>query len=434
MSKIINRFQPEVKPKNINIKFESNSITEYAEGLGFLPFIWYNSYTLDLHDISLFELSIVDGLPTLKMTFQDSPNLMRDQGFPLDDSRISVFINPRTTQLKPIHLDFKIVDFKVSEKNYTCIGVIDVKKLYIKEFKSYKNLSSYELLQKLSKETGLGFNSNVESSNDKMTWINTGDKVQHFLEKIIDNSYLSDQSFILGYIDFYYNFNYVDLQKELTRKIESDNGISNTGLELLSKQTERENVSKLFLTNDNAFFESNIYFESYTILNKSTGISISKGYKTIIKYYNNVSKEYLPFTLDSITDDAKSKIVLKGLPNDSSFKNENLDYIYKGKLDPDNMHINYAYAQSHNDRNLFDLEKIGLEIEMKIPNFNIYKFQKILVLISNQAPNVQESQVNQRLSGEWLIIDIKYKMLDLKFTQIVTLVRRELDVPSNELK
>jgi len=176
-----------------------------------------------------------------------------------------------------------------------------------------------------------------------------------------------------------------------------------------------------------------MYFSRYKILNKSTSISISKGYKTVIKYYNNISKEYLPFTLDSITDDAKSKIILKGTPKDSSFANENLDYIYKGKLDPDNMHINYAYAQIHNDRNLVDLEKIGLEIEMQTPNFNIYKFQKILVLISNQAPNVQEGHTNQRLSGEWLIIDIKYKMMDLKFTQLVTLVKRELEVSNVEL-
>jgi len=433
MSKIINRFQPVTKPREINIKYENNSITEYAEGLGFLPFVWYNSYTLDLQDISFFELSIVDGVPTLKMTFQDSANLMRDKSFPLDDSRVSVFINPRTTQLKPIHLDFKIVDFKVDEKVYNCIGVIDVKKLYIGEFKSYRNLSSYELLQTVSKEAGLGFNSNVDNSNDKMTWINTGEKVQHFIEKVVDNSYLSDQSFVLGYIDFYYNYNYVDLQKELTRNIKEESGISNTGLELFGKGKQTENVGKLFLTNDNAFLDSNMYFFRYNILNKSTSISISKGYKTVIKYYNNISKEYLPFTLDSITDDAKSKIILKGLPQDSSFANENLDYVYKGKLDPDNMHINYAYAQTHNDRNLFDLEKIGLEIEMRSPNFNIYKFQKILVLISNQSPNVQEDHTNQRLSGEWLIIDIKYKMVDLEFTQLVTLVKRELEVSNVEL-
>lgn len=429
----LSRFAPNIKPKIIQVNVGEGFTKEYADGLGNLPFVFYNGVALELVEISFLELSIVDGLPTLKITFQDGINFMRDRGFPLDDTRISIFLNPRSTQLKPIHLDFKIIDFTIFVTTYTCVAVLDVNKLYIKEFKSYKNLSSYEVLKKISSEIGLGFNSNVELANDKMTWINTGEKVRHFINNIIDNSYIGDQSFVMGYIDFYYNFNYVDLQKELTRNIGEEFGITDTGIEKILNLTDKNSLGKLFLTNDRAFIDSNNYFVTYKIINKSTGISIEKGYKSIIKYYNQLSKEYLYFNLDSITDNSNSKIILKGKPKDSSFKNENLDFIYKGKLDVDNSHVNFSYAQILNDRNLFDLEKIGLEIEMGTPNYNLYKFQKILVGISNQAKGVVEEFFNSRLSGEWLIIDIKYRLSAPKFTQIVTLVKRELELSRNEL-
>lgn len=433
MSKIVNYIPAKLKAKTVNIKIDSQFKTEFADGLGFSPFVWYNRYLLESYDINFLELSHVDGIPTVKLTFRDGKNVMRDQAFPLDDTKITIFLNPRTTQLKPIHMDFKIIDFKINLQEYTCVGVLDVNKLYVKEFKSYKKSSSYDVLSKICRELGLGFNSNVQSSNDKMTWINTGNKIQHFMEQVIENSYLSDQGFVLGYIDWYYSYNYVDLQKELTRDIKTELGIMNNGLQTTLKLENKEATGRLLLTNDNGFTEGNSYFENYKIINKSTGISIQSGYKSIIKYYNHLSKEYLTFDLDSITDNSNSKIILKGAPKDMSFKNDNLNYIYKGKLDDDNMHINYSYAKVHNDRNLFDLEKIGLEVQMKTPNFNLYKFQKILVLISNQDKGIQQEYYNQRLSGEWLIIDIKFRLSDAKFTQVITLVKRELEVSKAEL-
>jgi hypothetical protein len=429
----LNKLAPKLKAKSIEIKIGDGYQQEYIDGLGYLPFLWYNSFPIELSEIEFLELAIVDGIPTLKSTFKDGTSIMRDRGFPLDDTRISIFLHPRSTQLKPIHLDFKIVDFKMFDKTFTCVGVLDVNKLYVKEFKSYKNLSSFEALKKVCDEIGFGFNSNIDNSNDKMTWINTGEKVRHFVDKIIDNAFLSDQSFLLGYFDYYYNYNYVDLQKELTRNINEELGIQDNGIENIVKIEDKEKLSRLALTNDVGFVDGNMYFEKFTVLNKSTGISIDKGYKSIIKYYNQLSKEYLFFNLDSITDNSNSKIILKGKPKDTKFKNENFDYVYKGKLDSDNMHINYAYAQLHNDRNLFDLEKIGLELTMRIPNFNLYKFQKVLVLISNQAKGVVDEFYNRRLSGEWLIIDIKFRLNNGRFNQILTLVKRELELSKNEV-
>ena len=40
-----------------------------------------------------------------------------------------------------------------------------------------------------------------------------------FIEEIVESSYKSDNAFMASYIDYYYNFNFVDIEKELERKI-----------------------------------------------------------------------------------------------------------------------------------------------------------------------------------------------------------------------
>ena len=435
MSKITRRFDPAKLARKIKFKVEGrykDKVREFAESLGNYPFIWYNSYPIEYMDISFFELSIVDNIPNLKIIFKDGLNMMRDKGFPLDDSIITVFLNPRTRQLKPIHLDFKIIDFQIIDTTCVCHGVIDVYKLFVKEFKSYKNKTSFKVLQDLCKDTSLGFYSNFEDSDDQMTWINSGNKIYHFMTNILDNVYLSDQSFVMGYVDYYYNYNLIDIQKELSRNLEEESSVINTGVEEIAKSENRDVLGKLYLTSEVGFENTNFYFESYTIINRSTSISIDKGYQTFVQFYDPLKKELPAFRVDSIVEQARDKIILKGFPKENKFKNENIEYYYAGKIDTDNAHKNFNYARVLNDRNLFDLEKIAIEITLGNPNFNLYRFLKISVIISNNVGNANHYYNNQRLSGEWLITDIKFRFENARLTQVVTLVKRELEIGPQE--
>jgi hypothetical protein len=150
---------------------------EFVESFGNLPFLWYNAYQIEYNNIKNLELSYVDNIPHINVTFRDSLGKMKDEGMPLDDSRISFFLNPRTKLLKPIHLDFKIIDFSENKGIYQIQGFLDVKDLYLKKFKSYPKLTSFGLYKQISKDLGLGFNSNIDDTDDKMTWINTGHKL-----------------------------------------------------------------------------------------------------------------------------------------------------------------------------------------------------------------------------------------------------------------
>jgi predicted chitinase/phage terminase large subunit-like protein len=266
-----------------------------------------------------------------------------------------------------------------------------------------------------------------------MTWICTGKRILEFIDDIVDTSYKSDETYLLQYIDFYYNLTYVDIEKELNRNIKEELGVSNIGIEEVAKIKDKEKVSKLFLTNDSAMQNSNGYFTDYKIINNSTSVSLSAGYLTKVKFYDELKKDFLVFDIDSITSEGDKTIILKGQPQDENFYKENVNLIYNGKLDNDNMHKNFHYSYVHNKRNIVDLQKIGLEVKMRNPNYNLYRFQKIYVVISNQQSTPSASHINNRLSGEWFIIDIIYRFDGRKYEQSIKLIKRELDLSSDEL-
>lgn len=429
-------FSPQTKAKEIrfNATVDKEMQLEMVNSIGYFPFIWYNAYQISVEDISFFQLYFSENIPAVKITFNDSLNKLKDEGFPLDDTKISIFLNPRSTQVKPIHLDFKITNFYTQNDIYTMSGILDVNKLYVKESKSLTNKSSYQALSDIARDAGLGFSSNIQNTDDNMTWINPGTKVYEFFNHIIDSSYMGDSNFLMGYIDYFYRFNLVDLEKELNRDIKQELGISNIGIEEITSVQKKENVSALFLTNDASMASSNNYFEFYKVINNSTSISLKRGYLTKIKYYDELQKNYLVFDVDSITSKGASRIILKGAPQDEEFYKQNIEYLYFGKMDTDNTHKNFQYSQVQNNRNIFDLEKICLEIELPTPNYNIYKFQKIVIMISNQGTTAAATHINNRLTGEWLVIDIMFRFDGTTYRQVMKLVKRELDLSPEELQ
>ena len=183
---IRNVFPNQKKAKEIKLELPPNENykKEFAESFGNLPMLWYNVTQIEYNDIISLELSYIDNLPTLNVKFRDTLGIMKDSGIPLDDSKISLFLNPRTKFLKPIHMDFKIVDFSDDNQVYDITGVVDVKELYLKKFQSYPQKTSYKLYEQVAKDLGLGYNSNIDDTDDKMNWINTGNRLYEFINGI----------------------------------------------------------------------------------------------------------------------------------------------------------------------------------------------------------------------------------------------------------
>lgn len=437
----INERKKEIYPLPIQVPLEKatkQSRDEFKQHQGFIPLVDYNGYQIPYESLTYFLLTIKDGLPQLKCSFIDSFNYIKQGAFPLDNTKIKIFINTRSDINKPILIQFKLISLKSQKiQNYDIVATIDLDNIYTIKYESYPKLTSFEVLKKISSNIGLGFNSNINSTNDKMNWLNYGRKLYQFLRYVVNNSYISDKDFTSYYIDYYYNLNYVNIEEELKRDISNDECVvDNFYNEALDGQKKEPKKVKLHLTTDQAqatSLDSNLYIEKFEIIQNSTKISLQEGYLKTIFYYDTETKEKLIFDLDTLTSDSKNAITMKSVGDDNFFKS-NYSQEYMGKIDKDNVHQNYNYSDFQNNRNLQELDKIKINVYLPRPNFNLYVFQKIFVMFVNSDQTPVNIIVNHRLTGEYLISNISYEYSQRTFYQIVTLSARELSADDQELK
>lgn len=433
---IVSQLESSVKLSPIEFEFSGpkQSAEETVKNTGYFPFIWYNGSQISYSDIIYFEMSNSNLYPKIKMTFRDTLGLIGDKGMPLDDTKIKIFINSRNPYIKSIFIQFKIFNFSSNGDNmFTIIGHVDIDDLYISSYKSYPRSSSFDTIKKICADIGIGLNSNVSSSDDQMTWINFGEDLQDFILDIIDSSYISDQSFTFGYIDYYYNFNYIDVEKEINRTITDDRTLDTYLLKENSDVRDIENSenSFLFLTNDPTVSSVESYISSFKLVNNSTSRSLTNGYIIRTRYYDMVNRDLLNFDVDSLSDSDSNKIKMKS-PN-SYLSENNIKNSYNGKIDVDNSHINFNYAIALNGRNITELEKISMDVILPNPNFNLFKFQKIKLLIVNSTNTPSKGIKNERISGEWLVLNINWIMEKGIFYQKVRLVKRDLNLTDGEI-
>ncbi len=442
ISRLNKFFDPKISPSEIISDIENISFKDkknLAKSLGFVPFVWYNGFQISHEDISRLSIRYQDTLPVLSMVFEDTFGIMKQDGFPLDDSIITVFINSRSKLLRSIKMDFKILSFKdFGSSLYSIEGSCNIPKIYIKRFQSVSKKTSHECLRELASQMDLGFCSNIDNTDDKMTWINPGLPQYDFLGEIVSNAYSSDSSYFYYYIDFYYNLCFVDIPKELNRSIVNDMMVNSFGYidsDTIS-ESDSETLMPLILTNDASYESSVAYFGEYEIINKSTRVSIENSYRTKSVSYNLLDKEILQFNVMSITSNGKKTILLKGNPSDDSdFFNENSSHVWLGKEDFDNSHKNYNYSKIQNKINLNEISKVGSVLTITSPNFNLYKFQKITVIFSarKKTPTHQE-QFFKRLTGEWLITDIEFLLEGGDIVQKIKIIKTELSMTEDEKK
>lgn len=416
----------ELKPMKFDASVNENDNSELVTSLGFTPFLWYNGVQIRVSDIKSLYLYYENTVPKCKAVIIDTLGFISTQEtMPLNDTKFELFINSGSDILKSIHLRFKMQFNQQNKKNgtYTITGTLDIEDFYKISYNSYKG-TSFEVLKKVAVENELGFNSNITNTNDSMVWRKNGLNVPNFTKSIIKHSYLSDNSFMLGYFDFYYCYNYIDVEKEWNRDISNDLGLNTQGLSSLESNTE---LVSLILTNDQSSDASGFYFNKYRFRNNSTYQTTNDGVYTVSKVYDRSTKQFLKFDIDSLSSDNSENIILKGSPGDKKELENNFSTNYGGKIDTDNIHQNYMYAFSQNDRNIKNLHNISIELDMPQPNFNLYRYQKIHInFISQKRTPINDSPLNERLSGEWVITDISFTWKRGNLTQKLTIVRKEL--------
>jgi len=412
--------------------------SDYMQGLGYTPLISYKGLIIEERYITNLRLYHSGLIPKIEFTFEDTKDIMKSIVMPTDDSTIDLFLNSTSSNLKSLHIVFKIESFdqgvdKVGQK-FTIEGTMNIPNLYLVGNTSY-NDTSFNTLRKICGELEIGFNSNISNTEDKMAWKNTQKKIYEFMSDIVAKSYINDESFMGAYIDYYYCFNYVDIEKEMTRDNSKDVGIDTSGLSQQSQPNELQRIIPITLTNDESQSSSSNYMSNVIKVNDSTKKSLKHGYATVTKFYDRIKKQFLVFTVDSTTSDGSKSIILKGGENDDKYQKEHVIHKFSGKIDTDNVHSNFNYATTQNRINLDNLNKIAINATLPNANWNLYKFQKVQVQMINQSSTpANPSPVDFRYSGSYIVADIEYVWTKGKMSQNIRLVKKELGKTPEEVQ
>jgi hypothetical protein len=405
--------------------------SEVSTSLGFIPLFSYNNSPIESRYIQKMIIYYEDFVPKCQIIFKDALGLINsDDTTPLNDAKFDVFLNSGSDILKSIHLKFKL---EVNQRNKsgtnTITGILDIPDFYKIGYKSYGG-TSFNSLRKLCKELQIGFNSNIENTDDSMIWRRNGITTKDFIKNILEHSYISDDSFMVGYIDYYWSFNYVNVEKEWARDISDDVGLISQGV---SSMSSKDKIAPLILTDDKSSDSSPFYIKNIIINNNSTLQSTKKGNFTVSKVYDRKTKSFLIFNVDSLSSNTKDQVVLKGAPGDKNEFETNFRTSYGGRIDTSNVHENWAYSVEQNKRNLTNLSNITLQADLPNPNYNLYKFQKVKIIKVNQKQTVtNDDLIDQRISGDWIIIDIKFIWSNGSLIQSITCSRKELGKTTEE--
>jgi hypothetical protein len=437
--------QIEIRPysANDNVDVQEYWLERYGSqtaDIGKNPLVWYNGIVIPESYIESFYLNSDNFFPTLQIYFSDETSEMINTAFAQDNTTISIFIDSRTKDsgnamvLKPIRMDFKLVDFAYIEEDnlYYIQGVPDIDGLYLQSIKSFRDKTSFQTLKDLSQDLKLGFNSNVSDTNDAMNWMNMNLENYQFIKDVTKKSYKNDNSFFTSFVDYQYNLNFIDVEKQLQESLDVK-GVLTLGDEGLNEASSQK-IEDLYIVSAN-YIDSkyNNLYESYEVLNKSTKISLNNGYRTKIYYYDKTGNweqkagTFLKFNLETNTDGRG--IIMKSYPEDDSdngFFKQNSKSTYLPITDIDNTHKNYNFSHVLNEKNLEELDKVSIKITMREPNFNFYKFQKIRVFVMNVNVG-QDVPINKRLTGGWLIKSINYYFdNNTQLKQELVMIKREL--------
>lgn len=472
---------------------DNKSTKQSRENGSWAPYIKINNIPIEPGEITSFILNTSGFIPSISFVFDDLKKTFHLDSLPRDGDVINVRITSRQEDtFKDIRADFDITSFRGTSttntnpneaRTYIVNGVLKVPELNAEACFSYPTGTSVEHLKKIATELKLGFASNVDASDDKMTRLCPYISKNNFIRDIISHSYVDDDSFQVGNIDPYYYLNFVNLNKVFNSHNELENTLVNmfgTDFNVTPKDGNDLNKIKaqMVLSNHLDWGGSSQYIASYQIINNSTAISLSNGYSRKLQYFENNSKENLvTFDVQALSSKKMKELEepLKGRRDEDRYKKE-VKQKYVGRIDADpqhgNINHNYFFASIHNKMNLGEVNKMKLEVHLETINPGLYRYMKIPVLIFSQAreentmnkhvtkfkedkgfasegkefnaknedpddlKNINQQSINELLSGFYIIDEINY-IYDPNhpslFYQTLTLLRREWPSRLNNL-
>ena len=417
-AKILSIFKPTIALEEVSIKDVENTDADASvpnDGAkpskiigNIAPFIKVNGFVFDHNDISDLVIKEVGFLPTINVTLRDIRGVFKSAYFPKNRPVLSLYIRSKHDKLKCIRCDFLITDVSTESspdhenrlhgKNMELIfsGVLFIPELYSNLPKSYANMTSYEVLQQLATSMQLGFATNENYTNDKMTWLKPLIGKSNFIQHVLVRSFKDDDSFYMGFIDKYYHLNFINMSKMFDETGDMDQVYEKIIMydDLYEKQSDAANsdeTSDLVLTNYSKAANTDTYIYEFRPETTQGNKLIKSGYVRSISYYDQQLTKTPKDNLITLDVSPRSNTLKPGRrnPNDKgTATDDNLDVLASNLsygewcgIDYNNGHDNFNYAQIQNEHNNQEIRKNTLYVKLKGINLNLIRGMRVPVLI-----------------------------------------------------
>lgn len=362
-------------------------------------------------------------ITTLMMVFTDPSGEFGGSIYPKKDLVGNIYIKSPNASLKPIRFDFLINSIKSMvprntgsearlsiNATYILKGEIFIPRLYNNVSKSYPNSTSFQALQKVSDELGLGFVCNDYTTTDSMTWINSNMSPFNFIKNVTNHAYQDDNSFFTSFISKESMLCMIDVNRQL-QKVGGDPTFNSMADNLMADiaQSSKENGIKSaiaedivpnVLTNLSVFKNRSNYIYEANLISDQGSILKGSGYKKQIYYYDHVeadeSKKFKSFFVaPTNTSGLSEKVILQP-------ENEGLAEIGNKKwtgINYGNTHEHWQAARIYNSHNLKEIEKINLRIALKGINFQVIRGMAIPLIITSRLGDQIRKEFDLTVEG-----------------------------------
>lgn len=399
------------------------------------PLVKINNIVLLWDKITRFELSSTRFLPELTFTFKDDLGFTKSLDQPKNDNLVLVQILPPFDEAyKKINLRFFIENIKITGDKVTVSCKYNVPALYQYKLEALGKLSTYDYLDKVATDCGLGYASNLDGTEDeKYIYIRNTNYLRSVEHEICLSG--SDTCILDSWIDFH---NYLILCDVYERynALESElkiwtmpSSIPNTE----SNDPVKPRQEDAIITNAIALRNSQLFVGDYTVKNNS-GSSIRNGTDKVLESYYMHKNE------------SSSMLIQDGdIKKDTFVKS-----VYMGEIFGDYDYFSAevcrkAYLQKINSNTIevaLSSPLLGLERGQRV-NLRWYEANEVIQTIKDknqietnipytddETNDRERMTLNKQVSGQYLIIGttIRFNGFNNGWKYILTLSR-----PANQV-
>lgn len=326
------------------------------------PIIKINNITISFYDVNYLSLSSTKATPEISFSIKDSRDLIKRIGTPGNDNNIQIqILPPFDNAYKKINMDFYITNINIKGDEIVGSGRYKLPKLTNTQYKCFGEISTYDLMESIAIETGLGFATNVDHDMNDTRLIYCNNKSYlEILNKEIKFSN-SDQTHVYNYwIDFWNNLTLVDIYDRYnTIEKEEDMQVWVSGQPNEMTEGIKHNPMQItaILSNNPVTSNTELFVESYEIINKPRS-QVSKGSDKVLTSYND-SKGCFEEVL--IQDGNVKKDVF-------------LKYDYIGECYSD---YNYLLAERKREAYMQKLNTESVKVVLKTPLLGLMRGEKV---------------------------------------------------------